>query len=220
MAAKSIRFSQVVEKAGRPESYTLWAKPDQDKVFASLLKQNRVMTVHQETVGSKADYGEIGYIHDLQSTLLVFPKSLKRFEGRRIIGIKYDELEETSATEPERKPKQEPARSPKKAAPPKKPPKEEERIPAAKPKKEKPAPGPKAKKEKPVPAPPPNQIPFPKQEIARRQEGDEALEAEKVENLAKELATLKKEVRKALDALSKDKAVTAYNLLTAAITAR
>jgi hypothetical protein len=120
MAAKSIRFSQIVEKVGRPETYTLWAKPEQDRVFSSLLKRNRVMTVHQETVGSKADYGEVGYTHDLHSSLLVFPKSLKRFEGKRIIGIKYDELKEASVAEPAREPKQKPAKSPKILPPPKK----------------------------------------------------------------------------------------------------
>src|SRR3954469_10731609 len=60
-SVKTVRFSEVVEKSGRPEPYTLWLDPESDADFQRALKHSRIMSVHQETVGSKADYGEIGY---------------------------------------------------------------------------------------------------------------------------------------------------------------
>jgi hypothetical protein len=110
---KTVRFASVVDKAGHPEPYTLWTDPKEDPHFQAALKAIRVLTVHQENVGAKADYGEVGFKKG--GSLLLFPKSLKRFEGARIIGIKYDLLE------PEKTPpRKEAARRPpkKRTAPP------------------------------------------------------------------------------------------------------
>lgn len=218
MATETIRFSRVVEESGQPETYTLWVKPNQDKAFSTLLRQNRVMTVHQETVGPKADYGLVGYTEDRHRSLLVFPKSLKSFEGKRIIGIKYDELKGAASADPEpdRAEPQKKSANPKpsrknseakkavlqKEAQPARP------VPVLKPKKEKPAP--KVEKEKLAPASP-NQIAFPKPEIVKREKPVAA------EDPSEELARLKKAVRGALEALSKDKPVTAFNLLKSTI---
>ncbi len=196
MAAETVRFSRVVETAGHPETYTLWVPPDQDKVFAKLLRQNRVMTVHQETTGSKADFGTVGYTEDRRGSLLIFPRSLKRFAGQRIIGIKYDELEGATSAEP--------APVVASAVP------SRSAVPAPKRKEKKPAPK-KAVKPEPVPLPPPNQIPFPKPEIVKREK------PVKAESALEELTSLKKAVRKALEALAQDKPVAAFNLLQAAI---
>ena len=202
MATETVRFSRVVEEAGQPEAYTLWAPPDQDKVFTKLLRQNRVMTVHQETAGSKADYGTVGYTEDRHRSLLVFPRSLKRFAGQRIIGIKYDELEGATSVEPTTVVASAvPSRSAVSA------PRRKENKPAPKKLSQKKAPQAK----KPAPLPPPNQIPFPEPEIVKREK------PAKAENPAAELANLKKAVRKALDALSQDKPVTAFNLLHATL---
>jgi outer membrane biosynthesis protein TonB len=208
-----------VEKAGQPESYTLWTKPDQDKAFAAFLRQNRVMSVHQETVGAKADYGSVGYTQDRHGSLLVFPKSLKSFEGKRIIGIKYDELKGATSADPEPY-RAAPQKKSRKRRPPRKGPEEKKAAlqkeprptkpaPAPKPKKEKPAP--KAKKDEPAPPPPPNQIAFPRPEIVKREKPVAAKDP------AEELARLKKAVRGALEALSRDKPVTAFNLLKSTI---
>jgi hypothetical protein len=70
--------------------------PKKDKSFQSALKENRVMTVHQNATGSKADSGEVGYAKAGAGEILIFPKSLKRFEGKKVIGIKYDLLKEPS----------------------------------------------------------------------------------------------------------------------------
>jgi hypothetical protein len=110
---KTVRFASVVDKAGHPEPYTLWTDPKEDPHFQAALKAIRVLTVHQENVGAKADYGEVGFKKG--GSLLLFPKSLKRFEGARIIGIKYDLLEPEKAP-----PRKEAARRPpkKRTAPP------------------------------------------------------------------------------------------------------
>src|SRR4051812_1779897 len=90
-SVKTVRFSQVVEKSGRPEPYTLWLDPKSDVGFQRALREHRVMSVHQENVGGKADYGEIGFT-GTHGELLIFPKSLKTFAGKRVVGVKYDLL--------------------------------------------------------------------------------------------------------------------------------
>jgi hypothetical protein len=100
MTSTTIRFSQVVEASGLPESYTLWMDPKKDKSFQSALKENRVMTVHQNTTGLKADSGEVGYSNASAGEILIFPKSLKRFEDKKIIGIKYDLLKQPPVDNP------------------------------------------------------------------------------------------------------------------------
>src|SRR4051794_6829647 len=92
--AKTIRFAKVVATSGQPEPYTLWSAPEKDRPFQAALKQHRVMTVHQANTGSKADYGEVGFDPEEHGSILLFPKSLKPFEGRKIIGVKYDLLAE------------------------------------------------------------------------------------------------------------------------------
>ena len=96
----TVRFAQVVAQAGQPEPYTLWAEPKKDADFQKMLKHDRVMTVHQETAGAKKDYGEIGYTGDKSASLLVFPKSLRAFAGKRVIGVKYDLLEPVKTAPP------------------------------------------------------------------------------------------------------------------------
>ena len=92
---KTTRFADVVEKAGKPTPYALWQPPAKDPVFQKALKAHRVMTVHHETVGQAKDYATVGYTKDKQALLFLFPKSMKRFEGRRIVGIKYELVAES-----------------------------------------------------------------------------------------------------------------------------
>ena len=47
LKVKTVRFAEVVEKAGRPETYTLWQKPAGDRHLQSQIKNNRVMTVER-----------------------------------------------------------------------------------------------------------------------------------------------------------------------------
>jgi hypothetical protein len=88
LKVKTVRFAQVVEKAGKPEVYTLWQKPSQDRHLQSQIKNNRVMTIQRSESGS--EFGLVGFKERKGASYLVFPKSLKRFENHRVIGINWD----------------------------------------------------------------------------------------------------------------------------------
>ncbi len=87
LKAKTARFSQVVEKCGKPDVYTLWQKPAADLRLQTQVKNNRVMTIQKSESGT--DFGIVGFKERKGSTYLVFPKSLKRFADKRIIGIDW-----------------------------------------------------------------------------------------------------------------------------------
>jgi hypothetical protein len=86
---KTARFRIVIERCGQPEVYTLWQKPKTDRRFQSLIKNNRVMTIRSSDSGT--DFGEVGFSERKAKAAryLAFPKSLKRFEGQRIVGIDW-----------------------------------------------------------------------------------------------------------------------------------
>ena len=88
LRVKTARFTQVVEKCGRPESYTLWQKPSADRHLQSQIKNNRVMTIQPTQSGT--EFGIVGFKQGKAARYLVFPKSLKRFENKRIVGINWD----------------------------------------------------------------------------------------------------------------------------------
>ncbi|MEO7598253.1 MAG: hypothetical protein ABIV50_04935 [Opitutus sp.] len=89
---KTARFVEVVEKSGRPETYLLWVPAARDKRFQRAVKDHRIMTVHQELRGAKKDYGVVGFHEEDNAQYLLFPKSLRRFDERRVIGIDYELL--------------------------------------------------------------------------------------------------------------------------------
>jgi hypothetical protein len=84
---KTARFRVVTEKCGQPEVYTLWQEPKADRHFQSLLKNNRVMTIRPSETGT--DFGVTGFCAEKAARYLAFPKSLKRFEGQRVVGIDW-----------------------------------------------------------------------------------------------------------------------------------
>ena len=88
LITKTARFADVVDKAGKPEVYTLWQKPLQDRHLQSELKNNRVMTILKSDGGS--EFGMVGLKETKGASYLIFPKSLKQFENQRIVGIKWD----------------------------------------------------------------------------------------------------------------------------------
>jgi hypothetical protein len=87
LKTKTARFSQVIERCGKPQVYTLWQKPSTDRHLQSQIKNNRVMTVLQSETGT--DFGMVGFKEDKQARYLIFPKSLKRFADKRIVGIDW-----------------------------------------------------------------------------------------------------------------------------------
>ncbi|MDQ2867593.1 MAG: hypothetical protein M3R59_04165 [Verrucomicrobiota bacterium] len=87
---KTTRFSEVVEKCGRPVSYTLWLKPKKDPALAKLIAKKQIMTIRR---GQGADFGEVGFFEAKSTIYLQFPKSLKAFADQRILGIKWEFLQ-------------------------------------------------------------------------------------------------------------------------------
>ena len=88
LKVKTARFVQAVEICREPEVYTLWQKPAQDRHLQSQIKNNRVMTIQKSEGG--VEFGMVGFKERKGASYLVFPKSLKRFENKRIIGVKWE----------------------------------------------------------------------------------------------------------------------------------
>ncbi len=89
---KTVRFSNVVQKSGQPETHLVLVEPAKDRALQAAIKADRVMTVRQQAVGTKTDRGEIGFHPGSSRQFFVFSKSLRSFAGRTVIGIKYDLL--------------------------------------------------------------------------------------------------------------------------------
>ena len=88
LKTKTARFADVVERAGKPEPYTLWQKPAQDRHLQSEIKNHHVMTILRTDAGR--EFGMIGFKEKKGASYLIFPKGLKRFENRRIVGMNWD----------------------------------------------------------------------------------------------------------------------------------
>ena len=88
LKTKAKRFADVVEVGGKPEVYTLWQKPAQDRRLQSEIKNHRVMTILKTDAGT--EFGMVGFKERKAASYLLFPKSLKRFENNRIVGINWD----------------------------------------------------------------------------------------------------------------------------------
>jgi hypothetical protein len=139
ISMQTVRFTRVVEKSGPPEVYLLFTKPEDDADFQKALKANRILTVHTAAGTSNTDYGLPGYSGNAHAQILIFPRSLKAFEGRRVVGIKYDLLHEEPATskhpsaakrmkDPKTRPKKKEEKSGKKSSPGKPAPTPKERV--------------------------------------------------------------------------------------------
>jgi len=87
LTIKTTRFSRIVEKCGKPQVYTLWQKPSADRHLQAQIKKSRVMTILKSESGT--DFGIVGFKESREARYLVFPKSLKRFAEKRIIGIDW-----------------------------------------------------------------------------------------------------------------------------------
>ena len=89
---KTERFASIVESSGNPVAHLLLISPEKDKVLQTAIRTNRVLTVHQNLTGNKADYGTVGFEPGGARQYLIFPRSLAKFREFRIVGIKYDLL--------------------------------------------------------------------------------------------------------------------------------
>jgi hypothetical protein len=97
---KEIRFAELVKKSGKPEIVTLWTKPKDNPSLMKAVRENRVLTVFQKPIGPHKDFGVIGFLQEQFALYLVFPKRLPASADVRVIGIKYDLLEEKVKKEP------------------------------------------------------------------------------------------------------------------------
>jgi hypothetical protein len=89
---KTARFADLVKAAGKPEPHTLWVEPKQDRELQAALTETRVLSVQQGNAGTKADVGKVGYEAGPETQVLIFPRSIASFRGRKIVGLKYDQL--------------------------------------------------------------------------------------------------------------------------------
>ena len=87
---KTVRFAQLVKESGRPELVTLWAPPGKDRQFAQAIKAGKVLSVRQINVGTKKDFGIVGFVEEPGTSYYVFPKSIKTHKDKRVVGIKYE----------------------------------------------------------------------------------------------------------------------------------
>jgi hypothetical protein len=87
LKTKTARFSIVIENCGKPQVYTLWQKPSSDRHLQAEIKKNRVMTILKGESGT--DFGIASFKESKDARYLIFPKSLKLFADKRIIGIDW-----------------------------------------------------------------------------------------------------------------------------------
>ena len=127
---KTARFTDVVAAAGRPQVHALWLAPDKDPELRRAVRDCRVMTIHQALRGTKKDHGTVGLHLEGSTQVLVFPKSLRRFGDRHIVGIDYRQVIQPEPKDPVPKEKLRPTNRPMPAVSPALPPVAE----AAKPK--------------------------------------------------------------------------------------
>ena len=113
----TVRFSKIVEAAGKPIVHALWMDPGKDTALQKAIKKNRVMIIHQPHSGNKTDYGTVGFQKGVSGQILIFPKSLEQFAGLRIIGVKYDLLDWPAIPKNQQAPKARPPRIREKAKP-------------------------------------------------------------------------------------------------------
>jgi hypothetical protein len=99
---KTVRFTEIVKRCGAPETHLILTKPTQDNELQKAIKAHRVMTVFQETTGTRTDSGKVGFEEGAARQYLVFPKSLRPFANRKVIGIKYDLLSSEDVPKSER----------------------------------------------------------------------------------------------------------------------
>lgn len=103
--------------SGKPEIVSLWTDPSRDRSFMKAVKENRVLTLTQEPASKRKDFGRIGFHQAPHASYLVFPRPLPRDAAPRVIGIKYDLVNQPAVNDPVKP--EERGRAPRKASRPK-----------------------------------------------------------------------------------------------------
>ena len=210
----TVRFSKVIEACGKPDIHLLLIDPAKDKTLQAAIKSDRVMTLYQES--GSTDHGIVGFEQGRSRQFLVFPKSLKPFNGQRIVGIKYELLEDVPVPEKETA-KKEPVK-PVDEEGPKPAPARKTSEPSKRADRQVPTVVPKAATTKQKEA-------EPAEKESEDQESSKAASEDKVVKFQKpepaeppaaereDIKELKQRVREAMDALEAGKQVVAFNLL-------
>jgi hypothetical protein len=210
----TVRFSKVLEACGKPDIHLLLIDPAKDKTLQAAIKSDRVMTLYQQSVGT--DHGVVGFEQGRSRQFLVFPKPLKPFLGQRIVGIKYELLEDAPAPKKEAtkkesvKPSDKPAGEP--AAAKKRPESAKQadrQVPtllskpgSAKPAEKAPAEEKKLDQEPEKPVSGDNVVKFQPPEPEKQSPAE-----------SDEVKAIKRQVRAAMEALEQGKQVVAFNVL-------
>lgn len=92
---KTARFTDIVSACGQPQIHLAWVAPATDPALLVAVKKHLVLTVHQRARGAKKDFGVVGLDVAKDAQFLIFKKSLARFAGKQVVGIRYDLLNET-----------------------------------------------------------------------------------------------------------------------------
>ena len=210
----TVRFSKVIEACGKPDIHLLLIDPAKDKTLQAAIKSDRVMTLYQQS--GSTDHGIVGFEQGRSRQFLVFPKSLKPFNDQRIVGIKYELLEDAPVPEKETA-KKEPVK-PVEEAGPKPAPARKTSEPSKRADRQVPTVVPKAATAKQKEA-------EPAEKESEDQESSKAASEDKVVKFQKpepaeppaakrdDIKELKQRVREAMDALEAGKQVVAFNLL-------
>lgn len=214
---KTARFSQVVAKCGAPELHLVLIDPAKDRALQAAVKAQRVMTLFQQSVGSRTDHGEVGFQPGPGRQFLVFPHSLRAFGGRTVVGIKYELVQTPDVPKSERAQPAPPPRKKKPAPAPAAPapaPTVRPAAPAARPHAPTARPSsPTARPHAPAPSPEP---PTPRPHPPKRRSSAKVIDFQAStddDSESPEIAALKKQVRQAMRVLEEGKPVAAFNLL-------
>src|ERR1044071_6275623 len=98
--AETVRFTEVLKACGKPRYYLPFANPRTDKTFTKAERERRILSLKQSPTGHQKDYGIIGVLRERHVAYLIFSKSLSRFAGKRVVGIRYDQLDDADSLMP------------------------------------------------------------------------------------------------------------------------
>ena len=97
---RTVRFSDLVKHFGPAHLVTLWTDPKADKTFMRAVDENRIITIALQNVGTHKDFGVVGFDPKPSATYIVFAKPLSAANGTKVIGMKYELLEEAPVKDP------------------------------------------------------------------------------------------------------------------------
>jgi hypothetical protein len=99
-SVRTVRLSDLVKHFGPAHLVTLWSDPKTDKHFMRAVEENRVITIMLQHAGTRKDFGVVGFNPKPSATYIVFSKPLSVASGTKVVGVKYDLIEEAPVKDP------------------------------------------------------------------------------------------------------------------------